>query len=335
MSTQPAPSTMTMAQTLADLYQPIHDDLKIVKKTFDDELMGDLPFITELCETVRSYRGKMLRPSLLLLVAKASGGIRPVHHTLAAVVEMVHMATLVHDDVLDDANERRKQPTINTISGNEAAVLLGDYLISHAFHLCSSLHSQEASRIIGAATNTVCEGELLQNYHRGNMELSETDYLEIIRRKTAALTAATCELGAMYTDTEPRIITAMKKYGLSTGIAFQIIDDVLDIVGNSDQLGKTLRLDAKLGKLTLPFIHAISQGSNGHNQNLRDILSGKNTITDEYLEIRLKETGSIDYAVTIANQYVADAIHQLEMLPISESRASLTALAEFIVQRRF
>ena len=165
----------------------------------------------------------MLRPALLLLVAKASEGVRPVHHTLAAVVEMVHMATLVHDDVLDNADERRKQPTINTISGNEAAVLLGDYLISHAFHLCSSLNSQQASRIIGATTNTVCEGELLQNHHRGNMELSETQYLEIVRRKTAALTAATCELGAMYADAEPRVIAAMKKYGLSSGIAFQII----------------------------------------------------------------------------------------------------------------
>lgn len=325
---------MTITHTLADLYQPIHNDLNIVKKIFDDELMGDLPFIEELCETVRSYRGKMLRPALLLLVAKASGGIRPVHHTLAAVVEMVHMATLVHDDVLDDADERRKQPTINTISGNEAAVLLGDYLISHAFHLCSSLNSQQASRIIGATTNTVCEGELLQNHHRGNMELSETQYLDIVRRKTASLTAATCELGAMYTDAEPRVIAAMKKYGLSTGIAFQIIDDVLDIVGNSDQIGKTLGLDAKLGKLTLPFIHAVSQENNHHHQNLRDILSGNKTINGEYLGIRLKETGSIEYAVSIANQYVTDAMNQLEMLPPSDSRSSLTALAEFIIQRR-
>lgn len=161
--------TETIQQTLSELYSPIQSDLKEVERIFDEELAGDLEFVDQLCDTVRSYRGKMLRPSLLLLVAKALGDIQPAHHTLAAVIEMVHMATLVHDDVLDEADQRRKQPTISNIVGNEAAVLLGDYLISHAFHLCSSLNSQDASRRIGATTNTVCEGELLQNHHRGNM----------------------------------------------------------------------------------------------------------------------------------------------------------------------
>ena len=334
MSICQAQTTGTITQSLADLYSPIHEDLAIVEQIFDDELSGDLPFVQELCDTVRSYRGKMLRPSLLLLVAKATGGIRPAHHTLAAVIELVHMATLVHDDVLDEADERRKQPTINTIAGNEAAVLLGDYLISHAYHLCSSMNSQEASRRIGATTNRVCEGELLQNHHRENLQLTEAEYIEIIGRKTAALTATACALGAFFSAAEPNIVTAMQQYGLSAGIAFQIIDDVLDIVGDPGQVGKTLGLDVIHGKPTLPTIHALAHANKNTIRDIRDVLSGKQAGHRDALGTLLAETGSIDYAVTKAQHYVTDALKQLELLSPSTARTSLTALAKYIVRRR-
>ncbi len=173
---------------LMSLYEPMAADLEKVCRIFDDELFSDLPVVNDLCDQVRQYRGKMLRPALLLLSARACGQVRPEHFTLAAVVEMVHMATLVHDDVLDEADLRRRHPTINRLAGNEAAIMLGDYLISHAFHLCSSLDSQEASRLIGATTNTVCEGELQQIAHRGDDRLTVEQYLQIITRKTAVLT---------------------------------------------------------------------------------------------------------------------------------------------------
>ena len=183
---------------LTDLYSPIRDDLAVVERIFDEEIASDFDFVNGFCDTVRSYRGKMLRPAMLLLAGKATGELSGAHRTLAAVVEMVHMATLVHDDVLDEADERRRQPTIASIAGNTTAVLLGDYLISHAFHLCSGLQSQYASRRIGATTNLVCEGELLQNHHRGDLDLTEETYLQIIRRKTGTLTAVSAELGAKF-----------------------------------------------------------------------------------------------------------------------------------------
>lgn len=327
--------TETIQQTLSDLYSPIQSDLKEVERIFDEELAGDLEFVDQLCDTVRSYRGKMLRPSLLLLVAKALGDIQPAHHTLAAVIEMVHMATLVHDDVLDEADQRRKQPTISNIVGNEAAVLLGDYLISHAFHLCSSLNSQDASRRIGATTNTVCEGELLQNHHRGNMRLTEQEYLEIIRRKTAALTATACELGAMFSGVESKIVAAMHRYGLSAGIAFQIIDDVLDIVGETQKVGKTLGLDVARGKLTLPTIHALAQSNQQVSQQIVEMTTGKVPFDRATLRSLLEQTSSLEYAMSSANHYVADAMDQLEWLCDCAAKSSLTAMAEFIVRRRF
>ena len=157
-----AASQMTqLAPSLADLYAPVRDDLAAAAELIDDELASELPLVNTLCASVRSYGGKMLRPALLMLSGRATGELSESHRTLAAVIEMVHMATLVHDDVLDGADERRGQPTVCAVNGNVAAVLLGDYLISHAFHLCSSLCDQGASRRVGAATNTVCEGELL------------------------------------------------------------------------------------------------------------------------------------------------------------------------------
>src|SRR4051812_1182513 len=173
----------------------------------------------------------MLRPMLVLLCGRACGGeLNDAHVTLATVVEMVHMATLVHDDVLDEAELRRKGATINHLRGNEAAVLLGDYLISHSFHLCSSLDSQFASRLIGQTTNRVCEGELLQIDNRNNLDLTEETYLEIITRKTASLCAACCLLGATFAGAGEGRVGQLETYGLSIGIAFQMQDDILDIV---------------------------------------------------------------------------------------------------------
>ncbi|MHC4696560.1 MAG: polyprenyl synthetase family protein, partial [Planctomycetota bacterium] len=205
---------------LADLYSPIRDELGLVERIFDEELASEVPFVNDLCDRVRSYRGKMLRPALLLLSGRAAGSLSRTHATLGAVVEMVHVATLVHDDVLDEADERRGRASVNAVSGNVAAVLLGDYLISHAFHLCSGLESQYASRRIGATTNAVCEGELLQNQQRGNPDLGEPSYFELIRRKTGALTATSCELGAHEAGAEPGVVAALRSYGMSAGVAF-------------------------------------------------------------------------------------------------------------------
>lgn len=323
------------APTLGNWYAPIQDDLERTKEIFDDELISDLPLVNEFCQRVRAYRGKMLRPALLLLSGKACGELTPAHHTLAAVVEMVHIATLVHDDVLDEADERRRQSTICSTDGNVAAVLLGDCLISHAFHLCSSLKSQFASRRVGATTNTVCEGELLQNHLRGLDTVDEATYFDIVRRKTGALTAVACELGSHCAGASSEVVRATAAFGMSAGVAFQIIDDVLDVNGERETVGKTLGLDLALGKLTLPTIHCLAHADAQTASALRDVLGGRRAFNREEIGDWLDATHSIDYARSVAAEHVERALGYLESVPPGDAKDSLTAMARFIIDRRF
>jgi octaprenyl-diphosphate synthase len=323
-----------VSSLLTDLYTPIRDEFAVVERIFDEEIASDLDFINGLCDTVRSYRGKMLRPAMLLLAGKATGELSNGHRTLAAVVEMVHMATLVHDDVLDEASERRRRPTIASIAGNTAAVLLGDHLISHAFHLCSGLQSQYASRRIGATTSMVCEGELLQNHHRGDLELTEDIYFEIIRRKTGALTAVSAELGGKLAGAGNGLVRSLYSYGMSAGVAFQIIDDVLDIVGDECRVGKTLGLDLSRGNLTLPVIHGLAHADRSTAAALRDLLGCARPGGSKQLRALLERTQSISYAVEIARRCVEDAVSQLDLVPHSDAKQSLVAMAEFIIDRQ-
>src|SRR5882762_2563535 len=184
--------------TLALVNQTINKELAAVEQLFTEELATDLSCVNNLIKHVSRFRGKMLRPTLVLLAGKACGELSDAHTVLATVVEMVHMATLVHDDVLDEAELRRKGATINHLRGNEAAVLLGDYLISHSYHLCCSLDSQLASRTIARTTNQVCEGELMQIGNRNNLDLTEETYYQVIRHKTAVLTGVCGALGARF-----------------------------------------------------------------------------------------------------------------------------------------
>ena len=324
-----------VAPTLGNWYASIQDDLERTKLIFDKELVSDLSLVNEFCLRVRAYRGKMLRPALLLLSGKACGELTHEHHTLAAVVEMVHIATLVHDDVLDEAGERRGRPTICSTDGNVAAVLLGDCLISHAFHLCSSLESQFASRRIGATTNIVCEGELLQNHLRGRDTVDEAAYFDIVRRKTGALTAVACELGSQFAGASPEVVRAMAEYGMSAGVAFQIIDDVLDVTGERETIGKTLGLDLALGKLTLPSIHCLAHADAHTKSALRDVLSGRRAFTREEAGGWLEATKSIDYARSVAANHVEHALQHLNSVPPGDAKDSLVAMARFIIDRQF
>lgn len=324
----------TTTATLNEAYRPIREDLARVGVVFDEEIVSEFAFVNELCETVRSYRGKMIRPALLLLTGRACGDLVPAHDTLGAVIEMVHMATLVHDDVLDEADERRRRPTIRNLSGNAAAVLLGDYFISHAFHLCSSLDSQFASRRISHTTNVVCEGELLQNLKSRDVAISEDEYFEIIRRKTGALTAVACELGAKFAGAHGPVVTAMAEFGMSVGVAFQIVDDVLDVVGEEAEVGKTLGVDAALGKPTLPAIHCLANACGQTADALRDYLSGACMVDRATLSRWLNEAESLDYAMVAAGEHVDRAIERLRCVSECESRSALALMAEFIVARR-
>ncbi|TWT41725.1 Heptaprenyl diphosphate synthase component 2 [Phycisphaerae bacterium RAS1] len=319
---------------LGMLYAPIAADLDAARRVFRDELISDQGFISDLCAHVAHFQGKSLRPALLLLAGRACGEVRPAHHVLAAVVEMVHLATLVHDDVLDDADIRRRAATVNRLWGNERAVLMGDFLISHAFHLCSSLDSQHASRLIGRTTNTVCEGEMMQVANRGNVELTQREYIDIISRKTASLIAASCELGAHFADAPPPTVARLRRFGLSIGIAFQIIDDVLDLTGDEIEAGKSLGRDVEKGKLTLPLIHFLGGASQAEKADMLALLGSDDARRHRQIAARLQAAGSMQFAIDAAAEYIRTAQAALAALPAGAARDSLCVMADFVINRR-
>src|SRR5688572_12689518 len=333
MTPTTTPTTTTSA--LAMLTECIAPQLAAVDRRFTQELSSDIACVNLLVKHVSRFRGKMLRPMLVLLSGRAVNGgeLTDAHVTIATVVEMVHMATLVHDDVLDEAELRRKGATINHLRGNEAAVLLGDYLISHSYHLCSSLDSQLASRLIAATTNRVCEGELLQVEHRNNVALDERTYLEIITRKTASLCGTCCRLGAHFAGADEALVERLELYGLSLGTAFQIQDDILDLVGDASTVGKTLGLDVEKGKMTLPLIHFMRTAPREHRALLRSLLTENEPDRVEKIRNLILPSKSIDYARDKAKMLVKRAQDALGALPASEAKRVLTLMADFVITR--
>jgi octaprenyl-diphosphate synthase len=336
-----APGDRAIGERLAE-------ELAEVETRFAAELLSDLPCVNSLVAHVERYRGKMLRPMLVLVSGMASAkdqsSLTDAHRVIATVVEMVHMATLVHDDILDEAQVRRRGSTINHLRGNEAAVMLGDYLISHAYHLCSSLPvvpgAPVPSRVIADATNTVCEGELLQLANRENWSLDEQTYFEIIRRKTASLCGTCCRLGALLSDADLGTADGLYDYGEKLGVAFQIVDDLLDLTGTQDTVGKTLGRDIDKGKLTLPLIHNLKSAGSRRGEMLRVLepSDGNGNGHDQQhaaiLEL-LRGTDSLDYANAVAGRLVQSARESVASLPDSPARALLLEMADAVVTRKF
>ena len=318
---------------LQTLYAPIASELAEVESLLKQELRSDYPFVDELVRYGCMLGGKRLRPALLLLTAKAVGGRATREHlTLATVVEMIHTATLVHDDVLDDAHMRRHLATVNARWDDESSVLLGDFLFTHAFYLASTLDSVVGCRLIGRATNIVCEGELRQKGSRGNFELSEAEYLEIVEAKTAELTAVSCRLGALFAGGDERVADELEGFGRDLGIAFQIADDLLDVLGEEKTTGKSLGTDLEKQKPTLPIIRALQLASATDRQAILDIVSGDERRT-ALLEPYLARYEAIAYTRQRALSFSTRARRRLESLPSSSSREVLAAMTEFVVTR--
>lgn len=313
-------------------YQPIAADLAKAEQIFHAELDTKAPFVKDLMAHLAHYRGKRLRPTLLLLTAKACGMIKPEHPMLAAVVEMIHTATLVHDDILDSADLRRHVATINARWGNASSVLLGDLLFTHAFHLTSKTGSAYACQIIGEATNKVCEGELRQIGEQGNLSLTEADYYSIIAGKTAALTACCCQLGSHFAGASSATVEDMATFGTLLGIAFQVADDVLDLTGNEKQAGKSLGTDVLQKKLTLPLIHLLQQGT-ALSDEAREILELPDDRGIQRLKYLLTESGSLLYAQREADRHVHQARELLKKLPTSDARTILDLMMQRIAHR--
>jgi octaprenyl-diphosphate synthase len=264
--------------------------------------------------------------------------LSPDHVTIAAVCEMIHMATLVHDDVLDEADTRRRGHTVNNLHGNETAVLLGDYLIAAAYHLCSQLDSQKIALMLGHVSMTMCTGELLQLSHREDLSLDEPTYFEIVERKTAALVGMACHLGAAASGADEDACRRFERFGLHLGVAFQIQDDLLDLTSVQGSLGKPAGKDLEKGKLTLPLIHHLAVAAPLERGRALALLAEgghrNSSATPELLRL-LEGTGSIAHARGVAHRLVAEAREQLEPIPDTPARALLMAMADTVVSREY
>jgi octaprenyl-diphosphate synthase len=323
----------TEAARLPSLIAPIAGDLVEVERIFTRTLESSRPHVARLVAHLGHYRGKRLRPTLLLLAAGACGQITRAHHVLGAVVEMIHTATLVHDDVLDSAAVRRHVATVNANWGNQASILLGDYLFTHAFHLASTIGEARACELIGEATNRVCAGELQQICERGNLALQEDDYFSIIDGKTAELTACCCRLGALYAAAGDNVVDSLARYGRALGIAFQIADDLLDLIGEERTTGKSLGTDVDQQKLTLPLIRLLQRSSTETGNRVRQILNSPGNHKREALAPLLEEAEALAYARRRAEEFAASARAELSCLAPSPCRAILEQLTVQVVHR--
>ncbi len=333
MARRPVLEAEDTRRTLADLFGLIRVELADAERIFQHELRSKFPFVQHLVDHCGDYQGKRLRPALLLLAGRACGSMTEAHPVLAAVVEMIHTATLVHDDVLDESMVRRHAATVNAEWGNETAVLLGDYLFTHAFHLAATLETTMACRWIGRATNKVCEGEMQQVHHRGNLELDERSYFAIIEGKTAELTAVACRLGAHYSGADEPTTEALDRYGRNLGIAFQIADDVLDIWGEERLTGKSLGTDLEKQKLTLPVIRLLEIADSTTGESVRRMLSEAKAECRKQLVPLLEDSGALDYSWQQARWHVREAVEALGCLGDSEAKAVLRVLADYTVRR--
>jgi octaprenyl-diphosphate synthase len=246
-------STNTLAH-LVTVYSPIGEEMERLSEFLADEFASKEPYIYTILQHISQFRGKQLRPALLFLFNRlARGAVQPDLIKIGSVLEMIHTATLVHDDLLDDARIRRQVETVHVRWGDRAAILMGDYIYSRAFHLSTEVEGM--AHVLSRATNLVCEGELLQIGHRFVPRLDESVYFEIIRKKTAILHAVACELGGRFAGLDESICRRFSDYGMDVGIAFQIIDDCLDLEGDEEIVGKSLGTDLRQGKMTLPLLY--------------------------------------------------------------------------------
>ncbi|MCA9103449.1 MAG: polyprenyl synthetase family protein [Planctomycetales bacterium] len=318
---------------LEAMYAPVRGAMADVEKALARELRSQYRCVDAMVEHGWRLGGKRLRPALLLLTAQAVGRLTREHITLATVLEMIHTATLVHDDVLDGADTRRHLPTHNARWGNQSSVLFGDYLFTHAFYLASTLGSTEACRSIGRSTNRVCEGELRQIDSSGNFDLTEEQYLSIIEAKTAELCDCCCRLGARHAGGSEEQVEALAGYGLALGIAFQIADDLLDVLGDERQTGKSLGTDLAQQKLTLPLIRLRDTISAAERPQLLSAFSRPVEQRHDAIADLLARSDAIAYTRETAERYAEQARELLRCVPESDARTVLEQITYFVVHR--
>ncbi|HHT9136574.1 MAG TPA: polyprenyl synthetase family protein [Candidatus Wunengus sp. YC60] len=319
----------------ANIFGPIKALMDEVETRFHKELKPETNSLADLISHIGKYKGKRLRPALVLLAGKCVGDIAPQHIDIAVVVEMVHTATLVHDDIIDEASMRRHVESVNSKWGREISILFGDYLFSRGFTILSALDSQVATLLLSQTVNIMSEGELIQLQRRYDIGLSENDYFDIIERKTASLCAASCRLGATFAGANRKVSDMLSNYGLKIGIAFQIVDDCLDVMGTEEEIGKSLNSDIQKGKLTLPLIRLVNQLPRNKLESARELIFQYNAKeTKNAIVELLTKHDAVEYAFNTAKNIVKQAQEEIAPLPASQYKTALVELADYIVTRR-
>lgn len=315
------------------MMSPIAADMDAVNAVIRRQLHSEVPLVNQIAEYIISAGGKRLRPVLVLLMARACGYAGDKHHELAAVIEFIHTATLLHDDVVDESSLRRGRQTANALFGNAASVLVGDFLYSRAFQMMVAVDNARVMQIVADATNVIAEGEVLQLLNMHNPDVSEESYLQVIRSKTAKLFEAAAQLGVLIAGADDAAIEAAGEYGRSLGTAFQLIDDVLDYSGNASDIGKNVGDDLREGKPTLPLIYLMSHGTPAQRELVRSCIeNGDEQHFDEILAA-ITSSGALDYTRREAEKAAQRAAAAIADLPNSQFKDSLLQLSVFAVDR--
>ncbi len=311
----------------------IADDMEAVNRLIIEQLKSDVVLINQIGAYIVHSGGKRLRPMIVLLAARACGYTAQRHIDLAAIIEFIHTATLLHDDVVDGSDLRRNRETANAVWGNEASVLVGDFLYSRAFEMMVSVGRMPVMDILSHATNRIAEGEVLQLLNVHNPEATEAEYMEVIKRKTATLFEAGARLGGVIADAPPEMQKALSDYGLHLGIAFQLVDDALDYQSDNHEIGKNIGDDLAEGKPTLPLIESLKQAAPEQRTRLSHVIENGGLEEIDFVMQMIQESGAIDYTINLARQEAEQAKQALQNLPEGPYKEALLQVADFSVAR--
>ncbi len=329
-------ASLTVSETLIS-HQEIntlcHDDMAEVNRVIRQRLQSDVALVNQLGHYIIDSGGKRFRPLLVLLSARAYGYRGQLHYTLAAIIEFIHTATLLHDDVVDESSLRRGKETANELFGNAASVLVGDFLYSRAFEMMVDVNSMKVMDILAHTTNIIAEGEVMQLMNVHDADTSEQRYIDVIHCKTAKLFEAATQLGVVISGGSEQQERAMARYGKHLGTAFQLIDDVLDYTSSSDDMGKNVGDDLAEGKPTLPLIYAMNKGSAEQSQLIRTAIEQGGYDYIEQVQAIIHATGALDYTASVARKEADLALDALDRLQDSDYKQALVSLAHLSVDR--
>ncbi|QYF94278.1 octaprenyl diphosphate synthase [Massilia sp. PAMC28688] len=326
-------SAATSTAPKNNITETIAPDMAAVNTVIRDRLHSEVSLVNQIADYIISAGGKRIRPVLVLLVANAYSYKGTAHHELAAVVEFIHTATLLHDDVVDESSLRRGRATANALFGNAASVLVGDFLYSRAFQMMVGLNNMRVMQILSDATNVIAEGEVLQLLNMHDPDVSQESYLKVIRSKTAKLFEAAAELGALIAGASDAQVSAAGEYGRSLGTAFQLIDDVLDYAGDASAIGKNVGDDLREGKPTLPLIYLMEHGTPEQRQLVRDCIEQGDEQHFDAILAAITTSGALDYTRREAEAAARRAAAAVAGLPDSAFKDSLLQLCSFAVDR--